>query len=98
MNKEELTKENSCLKEEMVKLNNELERIKQELVETKEHLKKYTAPIAKKIYYENNKESIKLKVKEYNYIKSPEQVKEYNKRAYEKRKANKAEEQNVTIS
>jgi dynactin complex subunit len=98
MNMEELTKENSCLKEEMVKLNNELERIKQELVETKEHLKKYTAPIAKKIYYENNKESIKLKVKEYNYIKSPEQVKEYNKRAYEKRKANKAEEQNVTIS
>ena len=98
MNMEELTKENSCLKEEMVKLNNELERIKQELVETKEHLKKYTAPVAKKIYYENNKESIKLKVKEYNYIKSPEQVKEYNKRAYEKRKAKKAEEQNVTIS
>ena len=95
---EELTKENSCLKEEMVKLNNELERIKQELVETKEHLKKYTAPVAKKIYYENNKESIKLKVKEYNYIKTPEQVKEYNKRAYEKRKAKKAEEQNVTIS
>jgi hypothetical protein len=98
MNMEELTKENSCLKEELLKVNNELERIKQELVETKEHLKKYTAPIAKKIYYENNKESIKLKVKEYNYIKSPEQVKEYNKRAYEKRKAKKAEEQNVTIS
>jgi hypothetical protein len=28
------------------------------LVETKAHLKKYTAPVAKKLYYELNKESI----------------------------------------
>jgi hypothetical protein len=90
MNMEELTKENSCLKEEMVKLNNELERIKQELVETKEHLKKYTAPVAKKIYYENNKESIKLKVKEYkettNYNPTVEQKKKWARTAYLKRK------------
>ena len=97
MNMEQLANENSSLKEELLNVNNELERIKQHLVETKAHLKKYTAPVAKKLYYELNKEIIKLKVKEYKYIKTPEQTKEYNKRAYEKRKAKKAEEQNVTI-
>ncbi len=30
-----------------------------------------------------------------NYVKTPEQIKEYNKRAYEKRKAKKLEEQNL---
>jgi hypothetical protein len=38
-----------------------------------------------------------MSVKEYNknYVKTPEQIKEYNKRAYEKRKAKKLEEQNL---
>jgi hypothetical protein len=49
--------------------NNELqEKIKlleQELNETKEHLKKYTAPSNMKKYYENHKDEIKNKVKEY---------------------------------
>ena len=58
MNNEELINENNLLKAE-------LEKIKNELLETKEHLKKYTAPSNKKIYYENNKEEIKKKVKEY---------------------------------
>jgi hypothetical protein len=52
--------------------------------ELKEHLKKYTAPKRNKEYYHNNKE----KIKEKQSIKKidPEKIKEYNKRAYEKRK------------
>jgi hypothetical protein len=72
--------------------NNELlEKIKileKELNETKDHLKKYTAPLRNKIYYEENKEKHKLKVKEYkekiNYTTtlSPEKKKEYARKAY----------------
>ena len=58
MNNEELIKENLSLREENEKLKNELNL-------TKEHLKKYTAPSCKKLYYEKNKEEIKQKVKQY---------------------------------
>ena len=54
----------------------------------KEHLKKYTAPKRNKDYYHNNKEKIIKKIKEnqeHNKL-DPEKIKEYNKRAYEKRK------------
>ena len=72
-----------------------LEKIKlleQELNETKEHLKKYTAPKRSKKFYENHKEEIKQKVREYkektNYNTNipKEKKKEYNKIAYQKRK------------
>jgi len=58
----------------------------------KNKLKTYTAPKRNKIFYENHKEEIKQKVKDYqektNYKspRTPEQSKEYNKRAYEKKK------------
>ena len=58
MSIEELLKEIYFLKEEN-------EKIKSELQETKEHLKKYTAPSNIKKYYKNHKESIIKKVKEY---------------------------------
>ena len=58
MNNEEYIKIIQLLQEEN-------EKLKNDLYETKEHLKKYTAPAYKKIYYENNKEEIKKKVKEY---------------------------------
>jgi len=68
----------------------ELQKTKDELTKTKEQLKTYTAPPRSKTYYENHKEEIKLKVKEYrettNYVVSPEKIKEKNKRAYLKRK------------
>jgi hypothetical protein len=71
------------LTEKIVKLENELQS-------TKEHLKKYTAPSSKKLYYEQNKEVIKQKVKEYkektNYVVPKDVIKERNKRAYQKRK------------
>ena len=85
MSIEELLKEIYFLKEEN-------EKIKSELQETKEHLKKYTAPSNMKKYYQNHKESIIKKVKEYkeknNYKPNidMEKRKEYNKIAYQKRK------------
>jgi len=87
--------------------NNELqEKIKlleQELNETKEHLKKYTAPIRSKTYYENHKEEIIQKVKDhkqntnYTYIASPEQKKEWARTAYlnKKEKIKKLNEQSI---
>lgn len=78
MNNEELLKENHLLKKEIEIL--------------KEKLKNYTAPKRSKKFYENHKEEIKQKVKEYkektNYksIISTEKKKEYNKIAYLKKK------------
>jgi hypothetical protein len=91
MNNEELIKENLALKDEIQLL--------------KEHLKKYTAPLSKKKYYENNKEEIKAKVKEYkektNYYSNLtiEKKKEYAKRAYlnKKAKLEKAKQENQNI-
>ena len=80
MDKDEIINE---LTEKIAKLENELQA-------TKEHLKKYTAPSSKKLYYEQNKEEIKQKVKEYkektNYVVPKDVIKERNKRAYQKRK------------
>jgi hypothetical protein len=81
MNFEELQKINKFQEEKIFALEAELQS-------TKEHLKKYTAPSYKKIYYENNKEQIKEKVKEYkekNKV-SKDVIKERNKKAYQKRK------------
>lgn len=78
---------------------NEIENLKKEIEELKkrnndleEHLKKYTAPIRSKTFYQNHKEEIKQKVREYkekiNYNATipREKKKEYNKIAYQKRK------------
>jgi hypothetical protein len=65
-------------------LEEELEFLKKELVETKEHLKKYTAPSRSKTYYENHKNELLEKMKKNK--QTPEQIKERNKKAYLKRK------------
>jgi hypothetical protein len=63
--------------------------------ELKKKLKSYTAPKRSKTFYENHKDEIIQKVKEYKEKtgykspRTPEQTKEYNKRAYEKRKLKK---------
>ena len=81
MNNEELIKENLLLKDEIDLL--------------KEKLKNYTAPKRSKKFYETHKEEIKLKVREYkektNYNSNipKEKKKEYNKRAYLKKKEKK---------
>ena len=74
MNIEDLLLKNKQLEDE----NNEL----------KEKLKKYTAPKRSKNYYENHKEELIKKVKEYreksnyHYEISPEKKKEYARTAY----------------
>ncbi len=84
MNVDEIITKNKLLEEENKKLQDEL-------INTKEQLKKYTNNT--KRYYDKNKEEIIQKVKEYkeknNYIPppvSPEVIKERNKKAYLKRK------------
>ena len=68
--------------------NEELKRklilLEKENEELKEHLKKYTAPIRSKKYYENHKTELLNKMKE-NPIPS-EKKKEYNKNYYLKKK------------
>ena len=72
-------------------MNNEMDALKQRIkelenenTELKEHLKKYTAPEYKKKYYEDNKESIKQKHKEYK--PTDEQKKKWARTAYLKKK------------
>jgi len=57
MNTEELIIKNKSLEEE-------LQKIKEELYTTKEHLKKYTSPTRHKTYYDNHKEEILEKMKQ----------------------------------
>ena len=75
--------------------------LKTQLNDTKEHLKKYTAPSNMKKYYENHKEEIKKKVKEYkeqtNYTTPKDVIKERNKRAYQKRKEKIENEETKSI-
>ncbi|ARF11414.1 hypothetical protein Klosneuvirus_1_271 [Klosneuvirus KNV1] len=71
--------------------------------ELKERLKKYTAPSRNKKYYENHKDEVKERVKEYKKKSgyqnkpSPEKAKEYARRAYLKKKQKLLEEKNQTI-
>jgi hypothetical protein len=73
-------------------LEEENEKLRNELSVIKEHLKKYTSPSKNKVYYEKNKEKHKQHVKEYrkktNYVYevTPEKKKEYARRAYLKKK------------
>lgn len=73
----DLVLENEQLKQRIIDLENELEK-------TKEHLKKYTAPSYKKEYYQKNKEKLLEKMKAN--PTTDEKRKEYNRKAYLKRK------------
>lgn len=59
-----------------------------EIQELKDHLKKYTAPERGKKYYQAHKEDLIKKTKERRRGVKPdaEKIKEYNQRAYLKRK------------
>lgn len=77
----------------------ENERLKKEVNELREHLKKYTFGDNHKRYYEKNKEKVKeggakylQKLKEEN----PEKLREYWRRAYQNRKLKMLSEQ-ITI-
>jgi hypothetical protein len=78
-----LIEENKQLKEKINHMENELNETKQKL---------NTYQLNSKKYYQNNKEKIIERVKEYNSLKqtkpviSSDKKKEYNKIAYQKRK------------
>lgn len=83
--------ENKHLKEKIIELEKELDEVKNKLNTYQSNSKKY---------YKNNKEKIIERVKEYNKnnnynpIVSSEKKKEYNKKAYLKRK-DKTNNENV---
>ena len=85
MDYENLLEKNRLL-EETVK------RLTDELSETKEHLKKYTAPLRSKRFYDNHREEILEKKKT---PEAKEQRKEINKRAYLKRKEKLKQTENI---
>ena len=82
--------------EETINYKEQYEKLLIEYNELKKKLKTYTAPERSKTFYENHKDEIIQKVKEYKEKtgykspRTPEQTKEYNKRAYEKRKLKKS--------
>ena len=73
--------------------------LKKEIDFLNDRLKKYTAPSRSKKYYDQHKDEILEKQKEYNkaYMKAldPEKIKEYNKRAYQKRKQKNQNDENM---
>jgi hypothetical protein len=88
-------------KDEKIKeLEEHISNLETELQETKEHLKKYTAPSYKKEYYEKNKDIIKERNNKYkqNYKPTPEQKMQWARRAYlkKKEKIKKGIEENQT--
>ena len=64
--------------------------LKEELENTKQHLKRYTNPERKQRYYEKNKELVIEKSKKYK--STAEQRKVYNRKSYLNRKAKLAQE------
>jgi len=70
--------------EKIKEMEEKISNLETELQATKEHLKKYTAPASRKIYYENNKEHILEKMK-VNPTPAKKR-KEYNRKTYLRRK------------
>lgn len=81
---------------EIALLKEQNQNLEKELIETKEHLKKYTAP--QKEYYEKNKELVNQKANERLKkiaLENPDKIKEYRKKAYLKQKEKKLQSQVV---
>jgi hypothetical protein len=81
---------------ENVNLKIENDALKQRVNELETRLTKYTNPTRNKKYYHENKDEIKQKQYAPSII-TPEQRKEYNKRAYQKRKSKSNNETNDNI-
>ena len=78
--------------EDWKKFQEDYNRIKIELENSKKQLEKYTNNERHKRYYEKNKDRVKENAKNYlNRLKveNPEKLKEYRHKAYIKRKINK---------
>ncbi|ARF11610.1 hypothetical protein Klosneuvirus_2_46 [Klosneuvirus KNV1] len=72
--------------DEIEKLRLIIQEKDKEIQELKEHLKKYTAPERNKKYYEKNKEAILKKSNINKKQMNKAKIKEYNRKAYLKRK------------
>lgn len=80
--------------ERVIELEREVSSLNAVIAELKERLKKYTCPPSKKKFYNEHKEELIQKAKEYNKANPlpKEKKQEYNRRYYEKKKATKAEQ------
>ena len=82
-------------------LKQKIHTLEQEIEQLKEHLKKYTAPSRSKTYYEDHKEEVIQKVKnykettQYKYTPTPEQKKKWARTAYLKKKEKQASVENI---
>ena len=80
-------------------------QLEAELLSTKEHLKRYTAPESRKQYYQDNKEVIKERVKKHQektnskatYKPTSEQTKKWARAAHLKKKEKLAQEKKDNI-
>jgi hypothetical protein len=78
-----LENELNCAKKQILLLTTELE-------ETKNKLKKYTAPERNKLYYQKNKDRFQT-------LEEKEKRKEINRKAYEKRKQKQPQQQESVL-
>jgi len=82
-------------------LKQKIHTLEQEIEQLKEHLKKYTAPSRSKTYYENHKEEVIQKVKnykettQYKYTPTQEQKKKWARTAYLKKKEKQTSVENI---
>ena len=80
------------------KLKNTIKELEEKLKESEEKNKKYTNSEAHKEYYQAHKEEVKAKGKTYLQklkLEDPEKLKSYWKKANEKRKLKKIENNNL---
>ena len=86
------------LQTENIKLKNTIKDLEEKLIQSEKRNKKYTNSVAHKEYYKLHKEEVKAKGKTYLQklkIEDPEKLKSYWKKANEKRKLKKNENNNV---
>ena len=86
------------LQTENIKLKNKIKELEEKLKLSEEKNKKYTNSTAHKEYYQAHKEEVKAKGKTYLQklkIEDPEKLKSYWKKANDKRKLKKIENNNL---
>ena len=77
------------MEQENLHLKQQIEMLTQRIVELEEHLKKYTNSTRHLKYYENNKETVKERTKNYLHNlkeNNPEKLKEWRRNYYLKKK------------
>ncbi len=78
--------DNLSVEEQLLFYKTKVNELNEEINILREHLKKYTSPDRRKKFYQEHKESLLIKNKEYQEKITSEKRSEYNKKAYLKRK------------